>query len=115
MTKLLIAGNQVVLSQPVRWMKNPHLIIKRYTPSETVAQAKQRLKLAENAHRLRGQVSGFVMYKGRPIPAVAGKIAPSLQGNTSGYATRQAWYEAHRPSNEAVEASIARLRRIAGQ
>lgn len=115
MVKILVEGNPIVLAHPVRW-RSPHkrgMTWKNYTYTNSKAQAKQRLKLAEAAHALRDKVTGFKLYRGRSIPVVAATIAPDLTGMTSGFRNHEEWYKAHRASNEAVEAEIAKLKQIA--
>jgi hypothetical protein len=95
------------------YAKKQGLGLKHYHFSESVFQAKQRLKLAEEAHKLRDKgYTGKRMYKGRLIPAVAATVAPKITGNTSGKSKLEQ-YKARRPSSEAVDKSIERLKAAA--
>ncbi|MEM3447380.1 MAG: hypothetical protein QXP38_00650 [Nitrososphaerota archaeon] len=117
MVKIKVLGTEIVIANPVPWQRRPGYTLKNYHFSESPAQAAQRLKLLNAAHALRDTYLGkkmFVMYRGVAIPKIAAEVAGKITGNTSGYSTRLDWYKAHRPSDSAIEASRARLTRIAG-
>jgi len=113
MTRIRVLGSELVIFNMPSYAKKQGLGLKNYHFSESVAQAKQRLKLAEAAHALRDTgLTGKRMYKGRNIPAVAATVAPKISGNTSGKSKLEQ-YKERRPSSEAVDKSIERLRAIA--
>ncbi len=116
MTQITVLGNRLVIFHQPPSSKKNDLGLKRYHYTLTVAQAKQRLKLAQEAHALRDNpnAQGTALYKGRRIPKVSALVASKITGNTSGFASRKDWYKAHRTPSELVEASIQHLRNVAG-
>jgi len=115
MVVIKVLGNDLVVFNQPFWSKKRGMGLKTYRFTESKAQAEQRLKLGEQAHALKGTVHGFKVYRGRLMPVVPASIASKITGNTSGFSTRHDWYVAHQPSNEAVEASLNHLRKIAGK
>jgi len=108
---------KLLISETPPWSEKPYILKARPVTADnpTDLQLQQRLRLAEAAFNLYGQVRGKVMYKGKLMPAICARIAPQISGSIGGperaQARREMRHEAARRHIEQMRAKLAEMGR----